>query len=92
MRLSSKRNNSCPFRLIADVAATPVRFPVTFALGVFPHGAHVLSRKVAKKCGQGNVRFILEIQYSTVFFDGATNFRYFLSQPFLSRRFVNFAA
>lgn len=36
-------------RLMADVAATPARLPVTLALGVCPHGAHVLPRNAVNE-------------------------------------------
>jgi len=49
MRLSSRRNSNWPFRLIAEVAATPARLPVTFALGVCPHGDHVFPRNAVNE-------------------------------------------
>ena len=86
MRFSSNRNNSCPLRLIAEVAATPARLPVTVAFGVCPHGAHVFPRKGRQR----NVRFVLKIQDSTIFFDCPANFGNFVAHPFISCGLVNF--
>ena len=44
---------------------------------------------LAEKCGQGNVRFVLEIQYCTVFLHGSPNLRDFIPQPFLSCCFID---
>ena len=41
-----KTNNLCP--LIADIAETLSRIPVTVAVGVFPQGAQVLPRNAVK--------------------------------------------
>ena len=49
IRFSSNRNTRWPGRLIADMAATPPRFPVTVALGVWPQGARVLPKNAVSE-------------------------------------------
>jgi hypothetical protein len=49
IRFSWRRKSRCPRRLMADMAATPPRLPVTFAFGVWPHGAQVFPRKAVNE-------------------------------------------
>ena len=58
MRLSRSRNNNCPLRLIAEVAATPARFPVTLALGVWPRSPHVLARNAVSEMFDSSHRLL----------------------------------
>jgi len=49
IRLLCRRNSKCPRRLIADMAATPPRFPVTLAFGVWPDGDQVFPKKAVNE-------------------------------------------
>lgn len=49
MRLSCRRNMSWADRVIAEMAETPPRLPVTCCFGVFPRGAHVSPTTRLKK-------------------------------------------
>lgn len=82
IRFPASRNNSCPCRLMAGVAATLTRH---LGFGRLPE----VRPRFPQKRRQRNVGFVLKIQDSAVFFDGSANYGSLVPQPSLSSGLVD---
>jgi len=65
MRLSWSRKISLPLDVMADIAETPPRLPVTVCLGVLPQGAQVFAKSAVKEMFASSWKYRIARYFTT---------------------------